>query len=162
HFPGATSIWKGISDAVGAAGGKAELAPLGDYKEKPDVAIVVFGETPYAEILGDTPSLQLREELREPLTTMKRLRAQGIPVVAVLISGRPLFVNPEMTAANGFVAAWLPGSEGGGIADLLFAGGGADFTGRLPMAWPRDAKPGAPALFGYGHGLTLAQGARPW
>jgi beta-glucosidase len=161
-FAGATSIWKGVSDAVGAAGGQAELAPLGDYKVKPDAAIVVFGEMPYAEGVGDIPSLQLRHELHGPLAAMKRLRAQGIPVVAVFLSGRPLFVNAEMNAANGFVAAWLPGSEGGGVADMLFASGGADFSGKLPVAWPVDAKPGAPALFGYGYGLTLAQGPRPW
>jgi beta-glucosidase len=162
NFPGATSIWKGIADAVGRAGGFAELAPLGDYGTKPDVAIVVFGETPYAEILGDIPSLQLRAELKGPLATMKRLRERGIPVVAVMLSGRPLFVNAEMNAANAFVEAWLPGSEGAGVADMLFAKGGADFPGRLPMAWPASAKPGAPALFGYGYGLTLAQGAQPW
>jgi beta-glucosidase len=161
-FPGATSIWKGIDAAVRAAGGQAELAPLGDYKARPDAAIVVFGEMPYAEGVGDIPSLQLRHELHGPLATMKRLRAQGIPVVAVFLSGRPLFVNAEMNAANGFVAAWLPGSEGEGVADMLFAGAGRDFQGRLPVPWPVDATPYAPALFGYGYGLTLAQGARPW
>ncbi len=162
NFPGGTSIWKGISDAVRAAGGRAELAPLGDYKDKPDAAIVVFGETPYAEILGDTPSLQLKAELKGPLSTMKRLRERGIPVVAVMLSGRPLFVNAEMNAANAFVEAWLPGSEGSGVADMLFARGKADFQGRLPMPWPASAAPGAPALFGFGYGLTLAQGPRPW
>jgi beta-glucosidase len=161
-FPGATSIWKGISDAVKAAGGKAELAPQGDFKTRPDVAIVVFGEAPHAEILGDTPSLQLPVDLQGPFATIARLRAQGIPVVAVMISGRPLFVNAALNAANGFVEAWLPGSEGGGVADMLFAKKGVDFTGKLPMPWPVDAKPGAPALFGYGYGLTLAQGPRPW
>jgi len=162
HFPGATSIWGGIAQAVKAGGGTAELAPDGAFEAKPDVAIVVFGETSYAEGLGDIPSLQLRTELQGPLATMKRLRAQGIPVVAVMLSGRPLFVNPQMNAANGFVAAWLPGSEGGGVADMLFASEGRDFTGRLPMPWPVDAQRDAPALFGYGYGLTLAQGPQPW
>ncbi len=162
HFPGATSIWGGIAQAVKAGGGTTELAPDGAFKAKPDVAIVVFGETAYAEGLGDIPSLQLRTELKGPLATMKRLRAQGIPVVAVMLSGRPLFVNAEMNAANAFVEAWLPGSEGGGVADMLFASGERDFAGRLPMPWPVDARPEAPALFGYGYGLTLAQGPQPW
>jgi beta-glucosidase len=162
HFPGATSIWKGIADAVQAGGGQAELNAAGDYKQKPDAAIVVFGETAYAEGLGDIPSLQLRTELKGPLATMKKLRAQGIPVVAVMISGRPLFVNPELNAVNGFVEAWLPGSEGGGVADVLFARNGADFTGKLPVAWPVSAKRGAPALFAFGYGLTMKDGARPW
>jgi len=147
---------------VTGAGGTAELAPFGDYRAKPDVAIVVFGETPSAEGLGDIPSLQLRAELKAPLAVMQRLRARGIPVVAVMLSGRPLSVNAEMNAANGFVEAWLPGSEGEGVADMLFAKAGTDFQGRLPMAWPVSAKPGAPALFGFGYGLTLAQGPRPW
>ncbi|HBM72058.1 MAG TPA: 1,4-beta-D-glucan glucohydrolase, partial [Erythrobacter sp.] len=139
-FPGATSLWEGIEQAATAGGGSAELSPEGSFTERPDAAIVVFGETPYAEFQGDIASLQLRPELRRPITTMQRLKKQGIPVVAVMITGRPLYVNEALNAADAFVAAWLPGSEGGGVADMLFAAAdGApahEFQGLLPTAWP--------------------------
>ncbi|MEG3181193.1 glycoside hydrolase family 3 protein [Sphingomonas sp. LT1P40] len=160
NFPGATSIWKGLDDAVKAAGGSTELAPDGGYRKKPDAAIVVFGETPYAEFQGDLKTLQLRPELRAPFATMQKLKAAGIPVIAVMISGRPLFMNPELNVADAFVAAWLPGSEGGGIADVLIAGKDGkprfDFTGKLPTAWPATARAGGPVLFPFGYGMGLA------
>ena len=160
-FPGATSLWKGLSDAVTAAGGKAQLSPDGSFTQKPDVAIVVFGETPYAEFQGDIKTLRLRPELEKPFETMRRLKAQGIPVVGLMITGRPLFVNPAINASDAFVVAWLPGSEGGGVADVLVAGPRgkpvADFTGTLPVAWPVNAKVDGPTLFPFGFGLTLAQ-----
>ena len=135
-FPGATSLWDGLADAVTAAGGRAELSPEGEYDEKPDVAVVVFGETPYAEFQGDLDSLQLSPAHRKPYATMQRLAAEGIPVVALMITGRPLFMNPELNVADDFVVAWLPGSEGAGVADLLVAGADGerrhDFSGRLP------------------------------
>ncbi|WP_298284708.1 glycoside hydrolase family 3 protein, partial [Novosphingobium sp.] len=161
-FPGATSLWEGIKAAAEASGGKAELATDGHFTHKPDAAVVVLGEQPYAEFQGDIRSLQLSSDLKGPLQTMKALRAQGVPVVAVMLSGRPLFVNAELNAADAFVAAWLPGSEGGGLADVLFAKGGADFQGRLPMAWPRSAKAADDALFPFGYGLTMAAGPMPW
>jgi len=166
NFPGATSLWRGIEQNVAAAGGSAELAPNGDYKRRPDAAIVVFGETPYAEFQGDIPSLQLRPELRRPFATMRKLKAAGIPVVAVMITGRPLFINEALNEADAFITAWLPGSEGAGVADLLFAGqDGAmafDFQGRLPTAWPATARHGGPTLFPFGYGLTYADGPQPW
>ncbi|QDX26621.1 glycoside hydrolase family 3 protein [Sphingomonas suaedae] len=166
NFPGATSIWKGLENAVTATGGSAELAPDGKFAKKPDVAIVVFGETPYAEFQGDLKTLQLRPELRKPYETMKALKAQGIPVVAVMVTGRPLFMNPELNVADAFVVAWLPGSEGAGIADLLVQRRDRrapyDFVGKLPAAWPATARADGPVLFPFGHGLTLAGGAMPW
>jgi beta-glucosidase len=163
-FPGATTLWGGIDAAVKAAGGHAELAPDGKYTKKPDAAIVVFGETPYAEFQGDIKSLQLRPELRAPLATMQRLKAAGIPVVAVMLTGRPLFVNPEINAADAFVIAWLPGTEGAGLADRLFAPAtmAKPFTGRLPAAWPLTAKPGGPALYPFGYGLAGRERLAPW
>ncbi|HBC15153.1 MAG TPA: 1,4-beta-D-glucan glucohydrolase, partial [Erythrobacter sp.] len=71
-FPGATSLWEGIEQAATASGGSAELSPEGSFTERPDAAIVVFGETPYAEFQGDIASLQLRPELRRPIATMQR------------------------------------------------------------------------------------------
>ncbi|KUR70836.1 1,4-beta-D-glucan glucohydrolase [Novosphingobium fuchskuhlense] len=162
QFPGATTLWEGLKSATEATGGSAQLAPDGRFSQKPDAAVVVFGEMPYAEFQGDIRSLQLRSDLTGPLATMKALKAQGIPVVAVMLTGRPLFVNPELNAADAFVVAWLPGSEGGGLADVLYAKDGADFTGRLPTAWPRSARSGDDPLFAYGYGLAMSGGPAPW
>lgn len=162
QFPGATTLWEGLKSAAEASGGSAEYAPDGQFQQKPDAAVVVFGETPYAEFQGDIRSLQLRNDLTGPLATMKALKAKGIPVVAVMLTGRPLFVNPELNAADAFVVAWLPGSEGAGVADVLYAKDGADFTGRLPTAWPRTARHGDDPLYAYGYGLSMKQGAAPW
>jgi beta-glucosidase len=164
-FPGATSIYAGIAAAVTQAGGAATLSPTGEFTAKPDVAIVVFGEGPYAEFQGDRETLEFSPGDATNLKILRRLRAAGIPTVSVFISGRPLWVNREFNASDAFVAAWLPGGEGGGIADVLFkAADGSvpfDFTGRLPFSWPATAMPvtfdadGKPtgALFANGFGL---------
>ena len=168
-FPGATSIGRGLRTAIAAAGGQAELAVDGKYTTRPDVAIVVFGENPYAEFQGDLTYLQLREGNDAHLELMRRLHAEKIPVVAVFLSGRPLWMNRELNAANAFVAAWLPGSEGAGIADVLLRkpdGSVAyDFNGRLSFSWPRLAtydahksgQPGYDPLFALGYGLRYGQ-----
>ena len=143
-FPGATSIFGGIQAAVTAAGGSAVLSKEGKFQEKPDAAIVVFGEVPYAEFEGDRENLDFSAEDKHPLELLRRLRAQGVPTVAIFLSGRPLWVNPEINVSDAFVAAWLPGSEGEGIADVLFRSVGADhfdFTGRLAFSWPQTAMP---------------------
>jgi beta-glucosidase len=165
-FPGATSIYAGIRDAVAAAGGRATLSADGSFAERPDVAIVVFGEEPYAEMFGDVETLSYSARYPEPLVLLRGLREAGIPVVSVFLSGRPLWVNPELNASTAFVAAWLPGSEGGGVADVLLrdAEGNVqfDFAGTLSYSWPAapdqtplnrgdaDYEP----LFAYGFGLT--------
>ncbi|WP_349310965.1 glycoside hydrolase family 3 protein [Brevundimonas subvibrioides] len=165
-FPNGESIWEGLKDAVEASGGTAVLSATGTYETRPDVAIVVFGEEPYAEFQGDLSDLDFRP--RAPLALLRRLQAEGIPTVAVFLSGRPLYVNPEINASEAFVAAWLPGSEGGGIADVLVAGPDGrprhDFRGRLSFSWPRspDQAPqnrGGPDYdpqFAYDFGLTYA------
>jgi beta-glucosidase len=164
----AESIFAGIRAAVTAAGGSAELSPGGEFTVRPDAAIVVFGENGYAEGAGDVPSLAYADEERT-VALLERLRAQRIPVVAVLLSGRPLSIEAELAASDSFVAAWLPGAEGGGVADVLFrAARGAvahDFRGRLPLSWPRApaARGGGPAgpLFPYGYGLSYGVKRRP-
>ena len=168
-FPGAQSIFAGINEQVTAAGGQAILSMDGSFEQRPDVAVVVFGEQPYAEFAGDVPSLAYADD--QALRQIRRLKSQGIPVVAVFLSGRPMWVNRELNAADAFVAAWLPGSEGGGVADMLLrdATGGirSDFTGRLSMSWPArcdqfDNNAGSPdyaPLFPLGHGLTLTSNA---
>lgn len=158
NFPGATSIFAGIADAARASGGEARLAGQGDAAaSKPEIAIVVFGEPPYAEFVGDRKDLAFRDE--EGLNLLKAYKARGVPTVAVFLSGRPLWVNRELNAADAFVASWLPGSEGAGVADVLF--GKAQPTGRLSFSWPATCD-GAPlngpvgALFPRGYGLGFA------
>ena len=167
-FPHGQSIWSGIEAAVTAGGGHAELAVDGAYGRKPDVAIVIFGENPYAEFQGDIDTLEFSPGDNHDLALLKRLKAQGIPVVSVFLSGRPLWTNPQINASDAFVAAWLPGTEGGGVADVLIAArSGAprhDFRGRLSFSWPARAdrnpghpdEPGYAPQFAYGYGLSYA------
>ncbi|MEZ4416140.1 MAG: exo 1,3/1,4-beta-D-glucan glucohydrolase [Gemmatimonadota bacterium] len=170
-FPGATSIWQGVRAAVEAAGGTAQLSPDGSFDpaRPPDVALVVFGEDPYAEFQGDRENVDYPRQGKSELDLQRRLRTAGVPVVAVFITGRPLWVNPELNAADAFVVAWLPGSEGGGIADVLFtdAAGSTvhDFTGRLSFSWPRTPDQSVlnrgdtlyDPLFAYGYGLSYGE-----
>jgi beta-glucosidase len=144
-FPGATSIYAGIKAAVTRGGGSAVLSRDGSFTQKPDVAVVVFGEQPYAEFEGDRETLEYSPDDKKDLSLLRRLRASGVPTVGIFISGRPMWVNPEINASDAFIAAWLPGSEGEGIADVLFrAPDGSvpfDFTGRLAFSWPLTAMP---------------------
>jgi beta-glucosidase len=166
-FPHAETIYAGIARCVSVAHGAAELSANGEFHTRPDVAIVVFGENPYAEYQGDVPTLEYSPADKRDLALLRRLHSLDVPVVAVFLSGRPLWVNAELNAADSFVAAWLPGPEGGGIADVLFrAPNGTvpyDFRGKLPMSWPRSPKPpavddvaGERPLFAFGYGLTYA------
>ncbi|AUW58578.1 1,4-beta-D-glucan glucohydrolase [Sphingobium sp. SCG-1] len=167
-FPNAQSIWKGIEETVKASGGTASYAPDGKFTKKPDAAIVVFGEKPYAEFKGDVPNLEYSPGDKADLAMLKSLKAAGIPVVAVFLSGRPLWVNAEMNASDAFVAAFLPGSEGGGVADVLFTKQDGsvnhDFKGKLSFSWPKRPDqyvlnrrdPGYDPLFAFGYGLSYA------
>ena len=170
-FPHAETIYGGIARCVQAAGGTATLSTDGQFTARPDVAIVVFGEHPYAESAGDVATLDYSPGDKHDLALLRRLHAQDIKVVAVFLSGRPLWVNAELNASDSFVAAWLPGPEGGGIADVLFrSADGAvryDFRGRLSFSWPRSprppavaARPGEPPLFPYGYGLSYGDDGR--
>jgi beta-glucosidase len=167
-LPGATSIFAGIRSVVQEGGGMATLSVDGSFETRPDVAIVVFGEKPYAEFLGNVRSLDYQGPSGTDEALLAKLEAQGIPVVSVFLTGRPLWVNPELNASDAFVVAWLPGSEGGGIADVLFRNAAGevnhDFRGKLSFSWPRDPSqtplnrgdtPYEP-LFAYGFGLTYA------
>ncbi len=171
---GGTSIWEGLR----AAAPQAVLSVDGSAADasQHDVAIVVIGENPYAEGMGDIRhggsvprgsgvqtmtnlhpygnTLVLAQRHPEDLATIRRIQAAGVPVVTVLISGRPLVTNDEMAASAAFVAAWLPGSEGNGVADVLL--GAHDFHGTLPFGWPAvdEGAYGCSApLFPRGHGL---------
>ena len=171
---GGTSIWEGIRER--SPGATLSVDGSAADAKAHDVAIVVIGETPYAEGMGDIrtggavkrgsgtqfmtnlapygESLVLAERHPEDLATIQRITAQGIPVIVVLVSGRPLVVNAELAESRAFVAAWLPGSEGAGVADVLF--GDAPFTGTLPFSWPKEpvgAYGAAAPLFPRGFGL---------
>jgi len=168
-FPNGETIYAGIKAAVTAGGGSATLSPDGSFTAKPDVAIVVFGEEPYAEMRGDVRTLEFQPGDKQALATLKKLKAAGVPVVSVFLSGRPLWVNPELNASDAFVAAWLPGSEGAGVADVLIADKAGkprrDFTGTLAFSWPKTAgqftlnrgEPGYDPLFAFGYGLSYAK-----
>jgi len=121
------------------------------------VGVVVIGEGPYAEGAGDTGSLLLSDQAVQAVRNVKQA---GIPVVVVLISGRPMILGEVLDLADAVVAAWLPGTEGQGVADVLF--GDYNPTGRLSFSWPRsmDQIPinagdkGYDPLFAYGFGLS--------
>jgi len=171
-FPGGTSIYAGLKAAIEQAGGTITLSTDGRYSRRPDAAIIVIGENPYAEFEGDRENLSFSQYDGRGLAVLRRLRAAGVPIVTVLLSGRPLWVNPELNASDAFVAAWLPGTEGNGIADLLLrAPDGSvphDFTGKLSFSWPKTAMPvslGAAdqpidPLFARGFGLTYGDDAQ--
>ena len=170
-FPGATSIYAGLEAAIRQAGGTITLSAEGRFTHRPDAAIVVIGENPYAEFAGDRENLSFSEDDERPLALLRRLHAEKIPVVTIFLSGRPLWVNPELNASDAFVAAWLPGTEGNGVADVLMrAVDGSvpyDFTGKLSFSWPRTAMPvrlGAAdraidPLFARGFGLSYESSA---
>jgi beta-glucosidase len=181
---GGTSIWAGIKQVAPSAVLSTEPDAADADPDQHDVAIVVIGECPYAEGMGDVRTgdhvlveagsqikgimnvrepygntLELASLHPEDLRVIKSIAEKGVPVVVVLVSGRPLVVNQELDASTAFVAAWLPGTEGQGVADVLF--GDFDFQGRLSFSWPeytddipnhrkRERKP----LFPLGYGLS--------
>ncbi|MAH73941.1 MAG: 1,4-beta-D-glucan glucohydrolase [Porticoccaceae bacterium] len=168
-FPNGTSIYDGIKQAVESAGGSVELSIDGSFLgDVPEVAIAVFGETPYAEGAGDLSTLEYQPGYKGDLAMLQNLSQQGISVVTIFLSGRPMLVNAELNASDAFVAAWLPGTEGGGIADVIFKATDLttkhDFSGKLSFSWPKrsdqvtlnrydvDYDP----LFSFGFGLNYS------
>ncbi len=156
--PGAlgTTILSGIREAAGS-GVKVEYSAGGKAPKgfKPDLVIAVVGEDPYAEWEGDDRDLELSSRDKELIAAAA---SGAAPVVAVLLSGRPLIVTEELGKVDAFAAAWLPGSEGAGVADVLF--GAAKARGLLPCSWPAsidqvpvNAGDGRPCLFPAGYGL---------
>ena len=134
-YKGFTTLKDGFVSAV--QGGSVSA----DVNANADAAVIVFGETPYAEMEGDLSSLDFGSAGKADLALMKRLKARGIPVVAVFLTGRPRGADEIIDMADGFVAAWLPGSEGAGVADVM-VGNTHSFKGRLPFAWPRNDSAG--------------------
>ncbi|WP_339617151.1 glycoside hydrolase family 3 N-terminal domain-containing protein [uncultured Gilvimarinus sp.] len=168
-FPGATSVYDGLAASVQAAGGEIELSETGDYSVKPDVAIMVWGESAYAEMQGDVQNLLFKEGGGRDWALLKKFKAEGIPVVSLFITGRPMWVNREINASDAFVAIWQPGTEGAGVADVIFTRADGELNhpmkGKLTFSWPRtpdqvplnrgddDYNP----LFAYGYGLAYGE-----
>ena len=147
-----TTILDAIKSAVGADT-NVEYSKNGTGVNG-DVAVVVIGEKPYAEMQGDRADLNLDND---DLSVINRLKKKGMPVVVVLLSGRPMIVTKEVNNWDGFVAAWLPGTEGAGVADVLF--GDYNPTGKLSYSWPKSMnqfpiKTNDDHLYDYGYGLS--------
>lgn len=177
------TIWEGIRALAPNAVLSEGLDGNDADPERHDIAVVVIGETPYAEGHGDirpddrlfaeagsringlmnpleayAGTLVLADVHPEDLACIRNIATRGIPVVTVLVSGRPLIVNEELDASAAFVVGWLPGAEGRGVAEVLM--GDHDFSGKLPTPWPGPEQadgrlPAAGAAFPAGHGLRL-------
>lgn len=151
---GGTTILAGIRSAVGRTT-QVTYSADGTGGDGADAIVVVVGEQPYAEMKGDRTELALDSADRQ---TLRNARALNVPVVAVIISGRPLDIAPVLADANAVIAAWLPGTEGAGVADVLF--GDYRPTGKLSFTWPRVVNANSiaspdrrNALFPFGFGM---------
>jgi beta-glucosidase len=153
---GGTTILAAIKNAV-SRGTEVTYSRDGSGAQGADIGVVVIGETPYAEMMGDRSDLSLSAE---DVAAVSNMKAAGIPVVTVLVSGRPMLVGNILEKTDALVAAWLPGTEGQGVADVLF--GDYKPTGKLSFSWPRNMAqmpvnintPNADPLFKYGYGLS--------
>jgi beta-glucosidase len=156
--PGGTTILDGLRQGA-PANCQVTYDAQGNAPAEADAVVVVLGEEPYAEGRGDRKNLNLPAS---DLDLLRRARAKNVPVVLVLLSGRPLILGEALNLSDAIVAAWLPGTEGAGVADVLF--GKTPPHGRLPVSWPRttaqipinvgDAS--YDPLFPYGFGLSYA------
>ena len=153
---GGTTILKAIQQTVSPQT-KITYSKDGTDATGADLGIVVIGETPYAEWMGDRQSLELSDE---DVAVVEKMKQTGMPLVVILISGRPMIIEKVIDKADAFVAAWLPGTEGRGVADVLF--GDFKFVGKLSNSWPRSmaqipinvGDKNHDPLFKYGHGLS--------
>lgn len=127
-----TTILDGIRDNIGNQS-SVTFSKNGDEPNDHDIIIAVVGETPYAEMKGDSESLELSNKDK---LMLERLIKTGKPIVLILISGRPMIITPYLEHVDAVLAAWLPGTEGSGVADLLF--GDVSPTAKLSFSWPRD------------------------
>jgi beta-glucosidase len=179
-FPNGESILAGIRETAGADNVTFSVDAAGVDVSQFDAVIAVIGETPYSENFGDVATalgnrnsddaslrtLELGHRMPADRAVLQTVSGHGVPVVTVLVSGRALYTNAELNLSDAFVVAWLPGTEGGGVADVLFSKHNGkvanDFTGKLPVSWPRSAcqvplnvgDPGYDPQFAFGFGLT--------
>ena len=161
EFPNGETVLSGLSEVINENGGNLIFDPAGTSDVEADIVIAVYGEDPYAEFQGDVPDMDFRPNGFDT-NLLETYQAKGMKTVSVFLSGRPLWANPEINDSDAFVAAWLPGTEGGGIADMLFQTDPSfQFSGRLSYSWPKLATqvtlnvnqdPYDP-LFAFGYGL---------
>lgn len=173
-FPVGDTVLGGLRAAL--VDGKVDYSPEGTVENLAgyDAIIAVLSETPYAEKRGDIPpdqNLSFSRRFPDQATMLTRLAHRGVPVVVVLLSGRPAYINDLLNASSSVVVAWLPGTEAGGVADLLVRSPDparrVDFTGTLAYSWPRQpcqqanlGDGGEPPLFAPGYGITYARPTR--
>lgn len=174
-FPNGSTMLDGITDAVTAAGGS--VAYFKDTSELNtatlaqdfDAVIYAFGEQPYAEGVGDMGEVLLPNKAYNDLAMLQTIAEQDIPLTTVLLSGRPLSSNAFINASDAFVVAWLPGSEGAGVADVLLTSASGeiqyDFSGKLAFSWPESSTQvdinnypnyNETPLFEFGYGLSYS------
>jgi beta-glucosidase len=127
-----TTLLEGIQSAV-SADTTVEYNRYGNFDDHAPIGIAVVGEGPYAEGVGDARDLGLSSA---DIGLITRTRARVDKLVVVIISGRPLVITEQLALADAWVAAWLPGTEGAGVSDVLF--GDYPFSGKLPYSWPRS------------------------
>ncbi|MGB1011292.1 MAG: glycoside hydrolase family 3 N-terminal domain-containing protein, partial [Thiolinea sp.] len=182
-FPQATTLKQAFTKQIGAENIVTDMSQA----DENTVAVIAIGEEAYAEGHGDIADnktlgfTELKTAYAEDLALIKAAKAAGLKVITLFFSGRPLYVNDVINYSDAFVAVWLPGSETGGISDVLYRNQGADFSGRLSYSWPNtkcaDAINTLPPhipdfqqpeteqsltgehtpLFAYGYGLSYAQ-----
>jgi beta-glucosidase len=147
-----------ILDGIHGFAPEAQYQPMGCTADmQADKVIAVVGELPYAEFMGDSTNLNLTQTQRKMITQCKTF---GKQVIVVLISGRAMTVTDTIKQSDAFIAAWLPGSEGAGVADFLFAAKGFTPVGKLPTSWPDHyedlplAQDADKALYPFGFGLN--------
>ena len=164
-FINVNSIYEALEKAVISSGGTIEFSNNGKFSKDPDVVIGVFGEEPYAEMLGDLKDVSFAPTDPKFLPLLEAMNAQNIPTVSIFLSGRPLVVNSQLNASDAFIAAWLPGSAVEGIADVIFIKDNKinfDFMGKLSYSWPNNKDQAVlnhtdsvyDPLFQFGYGLT--------
>ncbi len=164
-FVNINSLYEAFEQAVISSGGTIEFSKNGKFIKDPDVVIGVFGEEPYAEMLGDLIDVSFVSTDPNFLPLLEVMHAQNIPTVSIFLSGRPLVINKQLNASDAFIAAWLPGTAVEGIADVIFKKDNKinyDFTGKLSYSWPKSKNQSVlnftdsiyDPLFPFGYGLT--------
>nr|WP_314861170.1 glycoside hydrolase family 3 N-terminal domain-containing protein [uncultured Undibacterium sp.] len=177
YTPGDTLL-TGIKEAAGAVNVHYSANGEGVDVAQFDVVVAVLGETPYAEGFGDVAAsrgLSHSQQFPEDLAVLKKVAGKGKPVVTLLLSGRAVYANDLLNLSDSFVAAWLPGTEGKGVADVLFKNAQRKIAhpikGRLSFSWPAKAclsstltqaaaTGGSETLFKYGYGLQYGKTSR--
>ena len=158
-YKGHTTVGAGLRGALSEK--NVSLIKDPENLKPGDTAVYIFGETPYAEFEGDKDSTDFDKLSAQDIAFLEKMKAAGVKSVAVFLTGRPAGVDNLLDLADAFVVAWLPGSEGAGVADVLVPGENGtanfDFQGRLPFAWPANggtANAPADTRFKRGFGLS--------